>query len=299
MKRIKWLFLMVVTVLLSFSAWAQGSFEGILTTRVSVGGIDMSALVEKIDYQKGDVQQQMRVFFQNLPAEDMKSYQSTISRNPMIAMALIITPPKAVIYLKNGIALAKTKGLGYEIQHYHNQQSDEAFIYTASLINPQNAITAAYKPSEGYLDLFTDDKRITSEQYTVEKLTKTIQVAGYTCSGASYTPKLQQKGSSIHKLLVYTSKDMPTAINFSHPYYFPEEDGIMRIDIFMDDSNEPVMVYEITDVQKTAVDNNLLQGKKNEPLYELTDLEYGMKVLGIVMGGMKSDDNDDDDDDDE
>jgi len=61
---------------------------------------------------------------------------------------------------------------------------------------------------------------------------------------------------------------------------------IMRIDIFLEDDEQPTMIYKITSVKKEAVDDKLLLAKKTEPLYQLTDMSYGMSVLGIMMGGM-------------
>ena len=305
MKKIKLKFLTLLTILLPFSVWAQDvSFEGILTTRVSFGGIDLSNLVEKIDNQNGDANQQIQNFFTNLSAKDQAKFQTLAQRNPLMPMMLMMTPPKGTIYLKNGVALAKTKGLSYNIEHYHNPQTDEAFLYTASLLNQGDEVTAAYKPSEGYDALFSDDKRITTEFYNLAKLSETAQVAGYPCSITSYTLKSQQKKqqaanglpvAEVRKLLVYTSKDMTKSINFSHPYYLPEENGIMRIDIFMDETNEPTMIYEIVKVEKKTIDANLLQPKMSTPLYKLTDTTYGLKLFAIIMEGMAALNGEDDD----
>jgi len=282
-------------------------FQGILTTKVSLAGVDLSTITENIDYQKGDIQQQLAALYKIIPAQDFARMQSMMEKNPMLGMAMIMTPPQATIYIKDKVAMVKTKGLGYEIQHYHNEQSDEAFLYTASLIQPTEAVTSAYKPSDGYEELFTADKRISSQNFKVERSSNTADVAGYMCSIATYTPKaLQQEAASslgmpaiqLHKLVVYTSKDLPRGINFSHPYYLPEDHGIMRIDIYLDNGNEPTMVYEIVSVKKTPVSDDMLITKKTAPLYALTDMDYGMKLLGIMMGGMAAFGGDGEDDDD-
>mgnify|MGYP003564144887 CR=1 FL=1 len=281
-------------------------FEGILTTRVSLAGVDLSTITENIDYQKGNIQQQLAALYKDIPAKDLSRMQTMMEKNPMLGMAMIMTPPQATIYIKGKVAMAKTKGLGYDIQHYHNQQSDEAFLYTASLINSGEAVTSAYKPSEGYEGLFTADRRISSDNFKVERSSNTADVAGYKCSIATYTPKvLQQDAASslgipavqVHKLVVYTSKDLPKGINFSHPYYLPEGHGIMRIDIYLENGNEPTMVYEMISVKKTAVSDDMLVAKKTAPLYALTDMNYGMKLLGIMMGGMTAFGSDDENED--
>ena len=273
--------------------FAQTNFEGILTTRVTMAGIDLSTITEDIDYQKGNIPEQVAKLYSTIPAQDLARMQKMMEENPMMGLAMVMTPPKATIQVKGPVAYIKTRGLGYEIQHYHNTQTNEAYLYTASLINPTEAVTAAYKPSEGYEALFKDEKRITTDKFKVERSTKTLDVAGYPCSISTYTPKTipassiaETAGLEIHKLVVYSNKDLPQGINFSHPYYLPEENGIMRIDIYLSESTEPTMVYEMTDVKKTAISDSSLTPKKTEPIYTLTDMNYSMKVLGILMGSM-------------
>ncbi|WP_028297343.1 hypothetical protein [Olivibacter sitiensis] len=284
--------------------FAQSAFEGTLTTRVTFAGVDMSPITEKIDYERGDVKEQMATLYKSIPAKDLSRLQDMMEKNPMMGFALAMTPPQATIHVKDKVAFARTRGLGYEIQHYHNELTDEALLYTASLIQPDEAVTASYKPSQGYEALFTDDKRITTEKFNVEHSPQTATVAGYACAISTYTPKSLQAdaGSAmgipsvqVHKLVVYTSKDLPKGINFSHPYYLPEDHGIMRIDIYLDKGTEPTMVYEMTSVKKATIDDSMLVPKKTEPLYALTDINYAMKLLGIMMGGMTALDTADDD----
>ena len=298
MKKKIYAFLILLSTTLYTAAWAQSAgsgsgFEGILTVGISMAGVDLSQLAE-VDYQ-GDVQQQAKEIFEKLPPQDMQKLQSTMEANPMLGMVFMMTPSKGTIYLKNGVAVVKSSGLGFKIEHYHNQQADEALLYTASLIEPGQAVTAAYKPSADQDKLFTEDKRITPEAFNITRTDETVTVAGYTCAKAIYTPKSDEplaqsapgmSALQLRKLVLYTSNDVPKDINFSHPYYLPEGDGIMRIDLFFDDSDVPTMVYEIKSVEKTTVADSLLQIQKTEPLYSLSDMDYGMQVLGIMMGGM-------------
>lgn len=286
---------MVFTVCSIQSLVAQTGFEGVLTTRVIMAGVDMSVITEKVDYSKSDLGNQISNLYKSLPASDLSRLQRLMETNPMMGLALIMTPPKATIYVKDNVVFAKTKGLGYEIQHYHNTASDEAFLYTSSLLNPADEVTAAYKPSDGYAALFSGDKLITTDKFNVVRSTNTATVAGYTCHISTYTPKSLPVNSSavmgmpnldVHKLVVYASNDLPKGINFSHPYYLPESHGIMRIDIYLDASDKPTMQYEMVDVKKTPIQQGQLIAKKSSPLYTLTDSNYGMKVLGIMMGGM-------------
>lgn len=303
--------LRIVIVLIFFTfcsegtIFSQSTFEGTLTTRVTMAGVDMSVVTEKIDYTKGNIQEQLAALYKAIPAQDIARMQDMMEKNPMMGLALVMTPPKATIHIKGRVAFATMRGLGYEIQHYHNEQSDEAFLYTTSLIQPGEAVTAAYRPSQGYEALFTDDKRITTENFNVERSSRTADVAGFPCAISTYNSKALQSGTGsatgipnvqVHKLVVYTSKDLPKGINFSHPYYLPEDNGIMRIDIYLNEGKEPTMVYEMISVKKSDISDSMLVPKKTEPLYSLTDMNYGMKLLGIMMGGMAAMNMEDDED---
>lgn len=303
----KVLMLLLLTVCCAKVSFAQAVFEGTLKTRVTMAGVDMSVITEKIDYSKGDLGGQIATLYKSSPAQDLSRLQALTEQNPMMGLALAMTPPQATIHVKDKVVFARTKGLGYEIQHYHNLASDEAFLYTASLVQPGEQLTASYKPSDGYEALFTGDKRITTDNFNVDRSGKVATVAGYACAISTYTSKSLQANSGsatgipsleVRKLMVYTSKDLPKGLNFSHPYYLPEDHGIMRIDIYLDNGPEPTMVYEMVSVKKVPISDNMFIQKKSAPLYALTDTNYGMKLFGIMIGGMAamgSGDNDEGD----
>lgn len=285
-------------------------FEGTLTTKILLGGVDLSILTDNIDYSKGDVQQQIKAAYAKLSAGDLERLKKLTEANPMMGMVIMMTPPKGTITLKGDVAVARTRGFGYEIAHYHNRIKDEAYIYTGSLVDTNNNATATYKPSGGYSALFAGDKLVNPDEYAIGKLPGTVTVAGYNCTRSVYTPKNPgakkeaavpgMPAMALQKLIVYSSADMPADINFSHPYYFPEKTGVMRIDIYFDKDEKPTMVYEVVDVKKGNVGDAALTVKKTEPLFNLASgnvMEYGMKLMGIMMGGMSAGGTENGDDD--
>ena len=282
-------------------------FEGTLTTKVLIGGVDLSVVTDNIDYSKGDVKQQMSSAYAKLSKEDLERLKKLTEANPMMGMVVMMTPPKGTITIKGDVTVARTRGLGYEIAHYHNRVKDEAWIYTGSLTDTNNNATATYKPSAGYAALFAGDKLVNADDYTIEKLPGTVSVAGYNCTKSVYTPKNPgankqaavpgMPAMALQKLIVYSSAALPADINFSHPYYLPEKSGVMRIDIYFDKNDTPAMVYEVVDVKKANVSDAALAVRKTEPLYDLVNgniMEYGMKLMGIMMGGMSSSEAGDD-----
>jgi len=272
----------------------QPVFEGVITTKISLWGLDLSPITESIDYSKGNIRQQMKSIYVDKMSKEFSVLESKLDKNPMMGMALLLLPPKGYLYIKDKEVIAKTKGLGYQLQHYHNLQSDEAFIYTSSLINPTEAVTSSYTPSKGYKELFGNDKYINAENYTIQKSPKKVNVAGYDCSVNIYTANEEIQDvenamgiptMNIHKLVVYSTPNLPNTINFSHPYYIPEDNGIIRIDIYLDKSNEPAIVYEATSIEKKTIEQEVFKINKATPVYELMDMEYAMKLMTVMFGG--------------
>ena len=282
------------------STLAQPSFEGTLQTRVMVAGVDMSLVIGAIDYEKGNIPGQIAAAYQKLPEKELTKLQTLMNEDPMMGLVVAMTPPKGTLYVKGKNALVHIKGMGYEIIHAHDEERDEAYIYTASLIHAGEEVTAAYQPSKGYQEVFTDDKRISTDHFDVTRSSETAKVAGLDCNIATYTPKAggvapTGLSASMHKLVVYTSKDLPQSINFSHPYYLPEDLGILRIDIYLNDTPEPSLVYEVVSIDQSPVDDSLLMPRKTEPVYALSDSEYSAHMLGIILGGLGAMDTGDDD----
>ncbi|RXK86919.1 hypothetical protein [Filimonas effusa] len=289
--------LVMITVTVALAG--DPPFEGTLTTKVLIGGVDLSVITENIDYSKGDIKQQITDAYKKLSKEDLERLKKLTEANPMMGMAIMMTPPKGTITIKGDVTVARTRGLGYEIAHYHNRGKDDAYIYTGSLTDTSNNATATYKPSAGYAALFAGDKLVNADEYIIEKLPGTVSVAGYTCTKSVYTPKNPgankqaavpgMPAMTLQKLVVYSSAALPADINFSHPYYLPEKNGVMRIDIYFDKNDTPAMVYEVVDVKKASVNDTALAVRKTEPLYDLAGgnvMEYGMKLMGIMMGGL-------------
>lgn len=272
------------------NAQSNTDFEGVLTTLVTIAGVDISVLSEGIDYTKNNRAEQVAELYKKIPPADLARMQATLQKEPLLGMALMILPPKGTLYVKGNATLAHAKGVGYELYNYHNSDSDQGILYMGSLVMPSEVITANYKPSQDLDSLFSKDKLITSDAFAIERTGKTETVAGYPCTISVYTPKspAQVKNYKLRKLIVYTSKDMPKGINFSHPYYLPEDHGVLRIDAYMTDEDQPTAIYQITAVKKTAVSDDQLQPKKSQPVYSLTDMQYGLKALAIMMGGLSA-----------
>ncbi|SEM49926.1 hypothetical protein SAMN05216436_10518 [bacterium A37T11] len=280
--------------------------EGVLDTKVSMYGVDLSPLTDEANGTT--MKERMEVLKKKIPAAKAEALKTKIESNPMMGLAMVLLPPRGTIYLKKDVVLGKIYGLGYYLEHYHNLQSDEGVIYMSSLEEPLTEATASYQPSKGYEKVYSGNKMIHADQFNITKESGSVTVAGYPCQRSIYTAKnLNAEAPSsmagmttpiVHKLVVYTSDKVSKSINFSHPYYLPEDHGILRIDAYYDESKEPSAVYEVTAVKPQTVTDELLAVKKSKPLYAIDDVTYGMKVMTIMFGGLSSlkDDQDADDD---
>lgn len=287
----KFLASIALLLLINCSLFAQSSFQGILRSQVSILGVDMSEFTRKLDYSKPELASQFKDIYQSLDPAKRQKLETLLQSDPSIAMLLALTPPQGTLYIDGDIALAKIIGLGYQVQHYHNMQEDKALIYTASLIDPQMQVTASYSPKQSQKLTLEENRHITPENFTRTLSDKTVQIAGYTCSISTYRPKqaiAPQGALPLSKLLVYSSEQMPKTINFSHPYYLPEEQGILKIEAFLENQTEPILSYTISSVNPQPIGPQQLAFQQSSPLFSLTDMEYSAQVLQIMFSGMHS-----------
>ena len=91
----------------------------------------------------------------------------------------------------------------------------------------------------------------------------------------------------VAKLEVWTSEQMPKSLNFIHPYYLEEEDGIMKIDLFANGIEGVSMVYEFKTVSPKKLSDSELDIVQTSPVYNAkTDLQkIAGKLMGIMFGG--------------
>lgn len=66
----------LLTICCNGSLFAQSDFEGTLTTRVTMAGVDLSLVTEKIDYEKGNIQEQLEALYKTIPAQDIARMQA-------------------------------------------------------------------------------------------------------------------------------------------------------------------------------------------------------------------------------
>lgn len=276
-------------LLFSLETYSQSGFEGVIKMQVKFAGVDLGSIAENIDYNKGEIAQQLDSLYHLLPEEEVQKLENLAKNDPYMTLNIILTPHRTSIYIKDQLISIRSKGLGYESQSIQDLQSDEGYTYIASLINPDEAVSATFKlsnASEIYPMTSADDSA-----------PETYNIAGYDCIATTFVPEpLTEDESSafeMHpfrplKLVAYSSAKLPDGIipevvNYVYPHHLPGNHAIMRMDIYLHDPDLPTIIWEVVSIEKRAIDPKELDIKKTTPLYEATDPEYGKKYMSIIM----------------
>src|SRR5690606_24159996 len=136
----------------------------------------------------------------------------------------------------------------------HDVKNDEGKFFLRTLVQtdeipPEDReLSFHYVPSAdlgvgsgGAIDVLMYDREVAAEKAVV---------AGYSCQVSTYTIQSQHIPEPdpenplpptpiCYKLVVYTSDAFNKTINFTHPFYLPEDAGILKLEIFYDNGDEP------------------------------------------------------------
>ncbi|MBL1407830.1 hypothetical protein [Sphingobacterium faecale] len=267
----------------------QGTIEmGIFSQEV-----ELSKLVGKVDFSQADPKSQ----YQNLLQKDkdvqaiVKTVEEIASKNPLAGLALSMNTTSCTYYVKDNKVLGKVKGFGWEMDNYHDELLDKGSLYletltkTSEIAESDRKIYAHYIPSKN--PGAGANSNIELENFNRTELNKTEVVNGYLCNVSQLTPKAIDPDApmNMRKLLVYTSPLFNKTINFTHPFYLEEENGILRIDIYFIDDKTPTLVMKPKNIEQRIVKNDELQSRTAQPVYTDLSAEWAFKALPIMMSG--------------
>jgi hypothetical protein len=256
--------------------------EGKIEIQIHFPDNPLSSVLNKIDPAKGDIQTQMETLSKTLSKEDAAKMNKVMKGNPLQGLQILFAPLlKNEIFVKGDMATAKCDGLMYHLENQLNGSDETGKVFIQSQENKGNQVSFTYDK-----DFFGQNQiqtKIDMEQYSREQTDQTQDIAGYACTKAIYTPKANT-GFGVGKLEVWTSPQMPKSLNFIHPYYLEEDNGIMKINIFFSDGFP--MVYEFKNIMPRAVTDNEMAIKASQPIYDskTQEQELGLKLMGILFG---------------
>ncbi|MCY4778987.1 hypothetical protein ORI89_04955 [Sphingobacterium sp. UT-1RO-CII-1] len=269
--------------------FTEGSVEmGIFSNDIDLGGI-----INKIDFSENDVKRQ----YENLieKDEEVKNIVDVIRRagnqNPLVALAMTMNISECTYYLKNNEVLADVRGFGWNMHNYHNTSLDKGSIYLETLTKfdeiakEDRVVYTSYRPSQntGITAINTIDFSGFEREVQSEKR----NILGYECSAIEYVPKFVDENTplQLQKIIVYTSPLFSNTINFTHPFYLAENDGILRLDIYYLKNESPTLIMKPKNIKEHAISPKNLTSKIGAPVYSIDDMNWGFKSLAIMMSG--------------
>ena len=279
--------------------------EGTIEMGMYSHGIDLGYFIREIDFSRDDVPEQFAELAENNEEaqEFLALLQEYSASNPFAAFGLMMNGAICTYYVKDDVVLGKVRGLGYEMENYHDVKNDEGKLFLRTLVQTDEipeadrALSVNYVPSVdlgvgsgGAIDLALYDRAASSEKAVV---------AGYSCQVSTYTIKSQHipepdpenplpPTPTCYKLVVYTADAFNKTINFTHPFYLPEDAGILKLEIFYDSGEEPTLVMQPDDITPRTVTDAELQIQVKDPVYDYNDTGLAWKMLTILLSGWGS-----------
>ena len=275
--------------------------EGVIGMGMYSHGVDLGFFIKEIDFSRNDVKEQFRQLADNNPEAEafLALLEERVSTNPFAAFGLMINTVICTYHIKGDVIMGKARGVGFEFDNYHDAGNDEGKVFLRTLVQTDEIaeedreLSLTYTPS---VDLGLSGSSFDATMYNREVSSEKVVVAGYPCQVATYTLKSQHvpdvdpdnplpQTSMLHKLVVYTSDAFNKTINFTHPFYLPEDAGILKLETYFDNGEEPMLVMQPEEITPRAVTDAEMQIGVKEPVYSINDAEAAWKVLSIMLSG--------------
>ncbi|MCX2682182.1 hypothetical protein OOZ15_19735 [Galbibacter sp. EGI 63066] len=259
--------------------------EGKIDIEVYFPGNRLNEVLNKVDPSQGNIEQQIEKYTAELSAEQAEKIQKGVNSDLMLTMQILFAPMlNNEIFVRGNQVTAKCDGLVYHLENTLNGSNETGMVFVQSQSNKGNQVTFNYDK-----DFFVENQlqtRVNPEVYDRKLTGETEEIAGYKCNIAVYTLK-NVTPMAIGKLEVWTSEHMPKSLNYIHPYYLEEENGIMKIAIYQGmQSDMPMMIYEFKKVTPISVSDSDMKIRQSQPVYEgKSDMEViGSRLMDIMFG---------------
>lgn len=267
--------------------------EGIVEMGIFSNDVDLGKIIGKIDFSREDVTQQ----YQDLLTNDAEAkaifevIKNTSNQNPLVALAMSMNISECTYFIKNKEVLGKARGFGWDMYNYHNTTEDKGSVYLETLTKideiaaEDRKIYSEFKPSQNTGVNATNT--VDFSKFNRQVQPKKENVLGYECDVVVYTAKIVDENMPIQlqKITVYTSSLFSNTINFTHPFYLDENAGILRLDIYYLNNEEPTLVMKPKTIKEQVINQQDLTSKTATPIYSADDMNWGFKALAIMMSG--------------
>lgn len=272
--------------------------EGVLYTRVSFPGNIMNELLAKIDFEKGNVPEQLKELQR---ATASKAYTDKVAAqlNTMTAdekasmgtimMAAMMSPLYAKIHYTEGQVLAKANALNYSMESYmHTGQGKGKMVVISNDKNKD----AAIEFSAANMRNIWEKEEVDAGKYEMKHLNEQEIVAGYLCKKVVYTNNntgttdkfgLAKKA---YKIIAWYNPEISADINFLHPFYFQLDKGILKIEVHYDTKGKNKMLYEVTRMEQKKLTASDFAVTPVMPVvnWDTHQAQASMNMLAVMMG---------------
>lgn len=288
---------------LNANAQKQVFTEGYLKYSITIGDKTMLKLLEFVAKDKTPSMASFEKAKSILSKEEIDHIQNLTQKNPSIGMSLLILPYFGDdIWIQKDKVLAKAKAFTYSIENYWDQSSGFGKCYLVSNVHPEKNLTYDY--DKNYTENNKVQTYIGSDKFEIQRTNEKVTIAGFEAYKTIYTRKSSVTAHNLpYKLEVYESPQMSQAVNFSHPYYTEEENGIVKINAYLS-KDAPPLTYELVKAENKNLSPsqmNIHTSKNVFPTKTLLDqATLGFQVLGLMMDtGQQQAENEDEPDDSE
>ena len=276
--------------------------EGTIEMGMYSHGVDLGFFIKQIDFSRDDVPEQFTELAEN--NEEAQAFlallQEYSSSNPFAALGLMMNGVIGTYYVKDDVVLGKARGFGYEFDNYHDAGNDVGKVFVRTLVQTDEIaeedreLSFTYVPS---VDLGVGGGgKFVASMYNRQISPTSAVVAGYACDVSTYIIKSQHIPEPdpnnpfpptpvAYKLVVYTSDAFNKTINFTHPFYLPEDAGILKLEIYYDSGDEPTLVMQPENITARSITDAELQIAVNEPVYSFSDVSVVGKMWAILFSG--------------
>lgn len=274
--------------------------QGIIEMGIFSHEVNLGKIIEKIDFSREDIAQQ----YQDLLTKDQQAktifeiIEKAGAQHPLVSMAMAMNISQCTYYIKESEVLGKARGFGWIMNNYHNGQQDKGSIYLETLTHidqiplEDRQIYTVFTPSQSASVNATNS--IDLNEYNRQIRASKENILGYLCDVVEYTPKIQETapGGLLQKIVVYTSPLMDKTINFTHPFYLEENGGILRLDIYYINQEQPTLVMKPITIKEQLINPEDLRSKTSTPIYGADNINWGFKALAIMLSGWGAIQND-------
>lgn len=283
------------------NASGQAFTEGRMNYHISSGDKTLQKLLDAVTKSGNPSMESFKNAQNMLTKEELAHIQTLTQGNPAIGLSLLILPYFGTdIWIQKDKVLVKAKAFTYTLENYWDQSAGTGQCYMVSNAHPEKDASFAY--DKDYMRTSKTQTYIGEDNFEIRQTGEMAVVAGFEARKTIYVRKSGASKNVPEKLEVYTSPQLTQTVNFCHPYYTGEQNGIVKITAYLT-KDTPPMTYELVKAENQPVTPAQMAIRTSRNVFSTKTLSeqatLGFQLLGIMMDGgpQQAESNDEDNND--